>query len=790
MNLKNLLLIALFSVISQRAICETSSETVIQQDNELQKKINIDGNVNETAWQGGTSLSDFRVVDPETLENPSHKTEVRLLYDQQGLYVGAKLEQPADTLVARLSARDQFLDRDGLVLVLDPAGKGNYGYWFSLNLGGAMTDGTALPERKFNRQWDGPWQGATKILQDGWSAEYFLPWSMFNMPAKEGSRTIGFGAKRLLSSKGEAWGLPPLPDSGPVFLSALEKLSVGNLSPSKELVFYPFVSSSYNSLDRSDNHKVGFDIFWKPSSNLQLSTTINPDFGNVESDNVDVNLSSFETFFPEKRTFFLEGQEIFTTSAQRTSSFSGKNPLILVNTRRIGSPPPLPDIESFEYLDDTPNQPSELLGAAKLTGQFGNFRYGILSAFEEASFSRGIALGQTIDIKQEGRDFHALRILYERNDYGARKGIGWISTLVSHTQANAYVHGIDGHFLSENTKWKIDGQVLYSDTDLSDGFGSYIDLRYTPKQGFRHDLAIEYYDSNFDLNDFGFLRRNDTYGASYKFTLTNSELKRLKSSRLEFGTRHEYNGEGFAVRKGFYSKMRLELLKNHAIKGNLAYLPSRWDDRNSRGNGTYKIMDRYKWGLSFQSDKSRKLSHEISASFEEEPIGGNSRGLEYEINWQPIPNFSTELSLGYKKRTGWLLHEAERNLTTFNANAWEPELEVVYVPSPKQQFRVSAQWVGIKALENNRWKAPIIAGELIADTDNEAEKRDFTISKLIFQARYRWEIAPLSDLFVVYTRGSDLPSQPKRHFRDLLTETWSRRKTDSLIVKLRYRLGN
>ena len=136
MNLKNLLLIALFSVISQRAICETSSETVIQQDNELQKKINIDGNVNETAWLGGTSLSNFRVVDPETLDNPSHKTEVRLLYDQQGLYVGAKLEQPADTLVARLSARDQFLDRDGLVLVIDPAGKGNYGYWFSLNLGG------------------------------------------------------------------------------------------------------------------------------------------------------------------------------------------------------------------------------------------------------------------------------------------------------------------------------------------------------------------------------------------------------------------------------------------------------------------------------------------------------------------------------------------------------------------------------------------------------------------------------------------------------------------------------
>ena len=82
MIIKNLLLIALFSVISQPAICDTSSEKVIQQDDELQRKINIDGNVNETAWEKGTSLSDFRVVDPETLDNPSHKTELRLLHYQ------------------------------------------------------------------------------------------------------------------------------------------------------------------------------------------------------------------------------------------------------------------------------------------------------------------------------------------------------------------------------------------------------------------------------------------------------------------------------------------------------------------------------------------------------------------------------------------------------------------------------------------------------------------------------------------------------------------------------------
>ena len=778
------------TLAAQQAVCDNLFESPIQRVKALRDKIVIDGSIEEPVWKRGTKLSDFRVVDPESLGIPSHGTAVKLLYDQRGLYISALLEQPLDTLIERLSVRDQFLDRDGLVLVIDPAGTGNYGYWFSLNLGGAMTDGTVLPERRFDRQWDGPWRGATKILKDGWSAEYFLPWTMFNMPMKEGQRTIGFGAKRLLSSKGEAWALPPLPDSGPVFLSALKKLSIENLSPSKELVFYPFVSSSYDSIDRIDHHKVGFDLFWKPSSNLQLSTTLNPDFGNVEADKVDVNLSPFETFFPETRTFFLEGQEIFTTSAQRTSGRSGKNPLILVNTRRIGSPPQMPDLEGFEYTDNTSNSPSELLGAVKLTGQYGNFRYGILSAIEEDTLSKGLILGKAVDIDQKGRGFHALRILHETNDSGGRKGVGWISTLVSHPQGDASVHGVDGHFLSRSARWKIDGQVLISKKESSNGFGSYVDFRYTPRKGLRHDLGLDYFDSNFDVNDFGFLRRNDTYGTNYKFTLTNSELKSLKSSKLELGARLEFNGDDIAVRKGLYSKVRFEFIKNHAFKANLAYLPARWDDLNARGNGTYKIKDRLKLGLSFQSDKSRKVNHELSVSYEEEQIGGNSKGLEYEISWQPIPNFSTDLSVSHKKRIGWLLHESERNLTTFNARSWEPKLEIVYVPSPKQQFQVSAQWVGIKANESKRWITPLTAGELLSDSNSASGERDFSISKLIFQARYRWEIAPLSDLFVVYTRDADLPSHPERHLRGLLRDAWSNRKTDSLILKLRYRLGN
>ncbi|MBA58081.1 MAG: hypothetical protein CMQ40_02800 [Gammaproteobacteria bacterium] len=790
MKIFSALFFALLFATSPKAISETMAPTPINKETNLREKITVDGVLDESVWELGTLLTDFKVVEPDTLEKPEYDTDVSILYDQRGIYIGAKLYQPRDTLIARLSARDQFLNRDGLVIVIDPSGQGLYGYFFSLNLGGAMTDGTALPERKFSREWDGPWEGATQTSEKGWSAEYFLSWNMFNMPLAGKERTIGFGAKRLVAHRGEGWQIPPLPDTGPIFLSGLKKLLVNNISPKQSTTFYPYISSSYDSLAHRDQHKSGFDIFWRPSSNLQLSATVNPDFGNVESDDVDVNLSSYETFFSEKRAFFLEGQEIFTASAERKSGGKGKNPLLLVNTRRIGSPPLDPGIEDFEYSGDTATKPTELLGAAKITGQAGKLRYGILSAIEKDSLLTGFVGDNEIALSQKGRDFHAMRLLYENNDSGLRKGFGWISTLVAHPQGDAYVHGIDGHFLSRNAKWKIDGQALYSEEDSVSGFGSYLDLRFTPKKGVKHDLSLEYYDSEFDLNDFGFLRRNDTYGASYRVVMTRSDLKSVKSRRVELGMRHEFNGENLAVRKGFFSNISYEFKKNHKVGASLAYLPSRWDDRNARGNGTYRIKDRVKSGLSFRSDRSRKISHGISLSFEEEHIGGSSRDVEYDITWRPIPNFSAVLDISYANRSGWLIYQGDRDLATFKAEIWEPELKIEFTPAPKQQFRLTTQWVGIKAFEKRRWFAPEEPGRLIQDVASDQESRDFSISKLIFQARYRWEIAPLSDLFVVYTRGSDLPNSPQSNFKDLLTDSWSNRKVDSLIVKLRYRLGN
>ena len=168
----------------------------------------IDGRLDETAWRDLQAHDDFRVIDPDTLEPASLPTEVVLFYTDKGLYVGARMTQDPNTLVEYLSGRDQgFLNRDYFSFTLDTSGEGRYGFWFQLNLGDTKSDGTILPERQYSSSWDGAWRGATARSDEGWSAEFFVSWSLVNMPKANGTRTMGIFAQRKVAHSDErhAW---------------------------------------------------------------------------------------------------------------------------------------------------------------------------------------------------------------------------------------------------------------------------------------------------------------------------------------------------------------------------------------------------------------------------------------------------------------------------------------------------------------------------------------------------------------------------------------------------------
>ena len=321
-------LLIIFPSFEKLSAAESSYEPsliILQQENDSEALIKIDGVLDEKIWEKQDVIDDFLVIDPDTLQDPPYQTELRMFYTRRGLYVGVRNQMPIDERVKRLSNRDSEIDRDGFSFSIDPTGRGLFGYEFAVNLGGSIADASILPERKVSLDWDGAWWSATSESQDAWFAELLLPWTLFSMPEKKEKRKISVFVERNLGVRQQSLGWPPLLSTQPKFLSNFQPVQVENINPKKHVTWYPFLSSTNDLRDNDDQYKAGVDIYWRPQSETLISATLNPDFGQVETDKAILNFSAFETFFEEKRDFFVEGQEIFNT---------GK--LQLVNTRRIG----------------------------------------------------------------------------------------------------------------------------------------------------------------------------------------------------------------------------------------------------------------------------------------------------------------------------------------------------------------------------------------------------------------------------------------------------------------------
>lgn len=759
--------------------------------------ITLDGFVDESIWESIPIVDDMKISDPDTLEDAPYRTDIRFFYTESGIYFSMVNHQPKDTLVARMTSRDSFLERDTIGIIIDASGQGLFGYGVSLSLGDSMFDFSLLPERRFNLQWDGSWDGRTQIVDEGWSAEFYVPWSMMPLPQVEGERKIGLAFRRALGQRGEVWTSPPLPDTLNVFISGAKKYLLKDIEPRRQLTLYPFVSSVFDGIRHDANSRVGADIYWRPTTNTLLSGTLNPDFGTVESDDVVVNLTAFEVFFPERRVFFQEGQDIFNTSPRaiggRGQRFVGPGaPISILNTRRIGGASKYNVPKGVNVRPTDLSQPTELLGAAKFAGQSGNLRYGALVAYEDDSEIRGaLDDGTRINLQAKGRDFTVGRLLYENTSGGARRSIGWMGTDVSHPDVSATVNTIDAHYFSADQRWVVDSQFMHSDVDGVTGTGFLGDVSFIQSQGVQHILRATYIDDEFDMNDLGFLTRNSQVNLDYNFLLTESDIPGIQSRTTTISLINNYNVDGNPVQNGQSIGRTWNYLNNDTFDLTLLYLPKRIDDRLGRGTGDFRIPERYSLRSNFSSNPAKIIAWSLNLEATQEDLGPKIITSGAGIVWRPNDRFSFDLGLNYTDTEALLVHQGKGNYTSFEAHQWAPKLDTNYFISARQQFRLTLQWNSLKAFEDRFWQVnPQRLERLksIVNPDNDPD--DFVISRLTFQARYRWQIAPLSDLFVVYTRGSNLPGNSFFTFRDLLERGWNDRIVDSFAIKLRYRFGS
>lgn len=778
-------------------------QVTVSQDQVLQlasspAKLAIDGRLDEVVWSELDYFDEFKVVEPDTLVKPSHETRVKLFYNDRGLYVGVDARQPPSTRIARLSSRDnRQIKRDNIGLVLDTSGEGRYGYWFAVNLGNTLMDGTLLPEKQFSSDWDGAWEGATSETELGWTAELFIPWGIVSMPQQPGDRRIGLYMERFVAYIDERWSWPALPNTVPRFISALQPIAVQGVAPKQQFSVFPSAALTRDRIDGNTEYRVGADFFWRPSTNLQLTATVNPDFGIAESDDVIINLSATETFFPEKRLFFLEGQEVFTASPRADTRGRGVGnqgaPYTLVNTRRIGGKPRLPAVQGagdIRVKDQI--QPTDLLGAVKVTGQNGQVRYGVLAAFEDdPEFLVTDDEGSRRMVGQ-GSQYGAARILFEDKPGGAYKSFGVLSTMVLHDAGDALVQGIDAHYLGADGKFKVDGQVFTSDKDGVDrGFGGFIDFEYAFRQGVTQRVGIEFFDDVVDVSDFGFIARNDNFRIRQAHTRTRSDLSWARSNQFDVRGFVQKNKAGLFTQGGLFLSNRSVLNNLHELVLRLEVFASSFDDLNSFGNGAFRVEARPMASIGWASDRSKPLSFGGKLGFMGEELGGNSFVHSLYATWRPSDRLNVDAMLNYLNREDWLLHSQGSTMGTYQAEQFAPGFGLEYFISAKQQLKLVVQWVGVKARAHEAYSIPTLPGTLVRRADLDNTIPDFAVSQVSVQARYRWELAPLSDLFLVYTRQSNQSGLLQdRSFTEVFSDSYQTPVTDAFVIKLRYRFGS
>jgi len=752
--------------------------------------VSIDGAIDEQVWSRIPVINDMRVIVPDTLAEVPYDTDSRLFYTSRGLYLSFDMEQPLETLVQRISTRDNLpLNRDRIGVTLDTSGQGLFGYWMMLALGDNQLDGTILPERQYSSEWDGAWYGATRTTDRGWSAEFFIPWGQMAMPQADGARQIGVYTERQVAHLDQSWAWPAIPRAEAIFMSNLPLLELEGINPRQQWSIFPYIASTLDQVDNTSNTEVGFDAFWRPSSNFQMTATLNPDFGSVESDNVVVNLTAVEVFFPDKRLFFQEGQEIFNTTPRSTGS-NGKR-LAIVNTRRIGARPRQPRLPPGVRLPTRERiRPADLLGAVKMTGQAGAIRYGVLAAAEDDSEFR-IASQRFF---QDGRDFTAFRLIYEDSRNAAYRGLGYIGSLVTHPESDAEVHAVDFHYLTTGGRFRVDGQAITSDSDdHGRGQGIFADFVYTPRQGLQHTLQMNYLDDGLDVNDFGFQERNDSREIWYRFQWVRSNLGWARNFTFSPFLRYEENSNGDRTNNALpVLNMNITLNNLDRVNLSLMHFPKRYDDLNSFGNGTFATTERTNFGIGYTTNTALPLSYNLDFNSSGEFAGGTNLQYTAGITWRPVDKLNLSGEITFNDRDGWLLHQEAQNFTGFQAEQLRLDVNFDFFLSARQQFRMVLQWAGIEAVEDEFFYLPADAPtknrDLLKVAKPPGPSDDFSLSQLNFQLRYRWQIAPLSDLFVVYTKG-DNRSGFIDDFDNLFQNSWDNPLGDQLVVKLRYRFG-
>jgi hypothetical protein len=677
--------------------------------------VRIDGRINEEAWTRAVPVTNLTQVDPEEGKPATQSSDIRFLFDDEALYVSARMLDTAGPsgIRTRLVRRDANMESDWFQVVIDGYHDHLGRAFFQVNPSGVKFDALGIGGSNPDASWDPIWEVATSIDSLGWSAEMRIPYSQLRF-SREEVQTWGLQVRRFIQRTQEytqwaTWKKTEV--GGPSRFGHLEGVRIAHVPRHLEVVPYAVArarriqpgqpNDPFNSGKQNDM-RVGGDVKALLTSNLTLNLTLNPDFGQVEVDPASVNLSAFETFFDEKRPFFVADAGVFDFGSFNCIFCSNVSSVESFYSRRIGRSPQGADLAANAgQFADVPDN-STILGAAKITGRTqSGLTVGLLNAVTRRETARIVTPGQP-EFTREVEPLTNYFVGRVNRDF--RNGdfvIGGIATSVVRRlddaalkdRLNAHAEAL-GADMAWN--WSRKTYSLIATTELSNINGTSaaiqraqrssaryyqrpdrkfargcflsgcLDANATSMRGlaayarlgkdggnFNWETAINTRTPGFEVNDIAFLSRADYFwqsaNAAYNWT---DPTKWYRYAYVSGGGQQQWTYDGDLNDRQFQASFGGQTPQFWSLNGFFINRPQVLDDRGLRGGPVVTRPGQNVVSLNVQTDNRRPIVVNNNIQFARNYEGGFGSNFSTSARLKPASNVSVTFGPSYNLTTG------------------------------------------------------------------------------------------------------------------------------------------
>ncbi|HEX2831912.1 MAG TPA: DUF5916 domain-containing protein [Thermoanaerobaculia bacterium] len=806
----------------------------------------IDGDLSDAAWQNAPEFTDFTQHDPHDGEPATMRTSLRVLYDDDAIYFGAKMEDPQRP-TALLGRRDSFLQYDFLSINIDTQHDRLSGNAFTVTPSDMQVDSILFNDIGEDISWDGVWESSSKIVADGWIAEVRIPFSQLRFPDKP-VHTWGINVTRRTVRNNEWVRIVNTKKGETGFVSHFADLGgLEGIRRERPLEIVPYAVARADVLTRADRENplldardqrgdAGLDLKYALTSTLTLTGTINPDFGQVEVDPAVVNLSQFETFYPEKRPFFTEGLNIFAYGdSPARSHFNFFNPPRVFYSRRIGrSPQGFVDADFVASPSDT-----TILGAAKVTGKLGRWSIGVLNALTDTE--------RALFIDDDGES--ARRHVEPMTNYfvtratreiGDDSRVGLLVTSVNRRLAdelsalreNALTAGFDGYTSFDEKSWIFEwvgttSRVSGSEEAIAltqassaryyqrpDADHVTFDPTRTALSGWsgramlskntgrwRPNVQVQAYSPGFETNDAGFMQRSDMISSHALVQYVNeTPSKHFRERNTWLGVWQNRNFDGDTIERGAFVDAFGSLQSFWEYRGALFWSPGSFNDRLTRGGPLVRTRTSWSSDVSLGSDSRKRFYFTMDGHFEGNDDGSYVHNGGITFNARPSTNLLLSVSPYVSRSFDHTQYVFAQNDATATATYGR---RYVFADLDQRSFELATRvdWTLNSRLSFQLYMQPFIASGHYHDYHSLDAARtadytpyagavgdnDFNFRSVRGSAVVRWEFRPGSALYVVWNenRSDVVPVGNLSINRDLRAISTAP-SHDVFLVKLSY----